>query len=296
MKSGYSKKGFTLIEIMLAMALFSIILVAISSFFDFGLSTFGVGSRQYDVQAEVRLAVDYVTQEMRYATNASLLNTIDPAAISDTDSNDYFYIENGSLVFSSYNNGNPRIRKEFGKGIKDASYFSATSDGKHQTISASIFAENEKQDYELKSEIALPNINISKSYMANTTSAKAIKFLKDTKLKPVTSPTGPPVTSPPPSGSPTPTPTIDPSVVTVSVTIEFSDDKDYMVYLGSQYKKVEKIGSKYLCVIASVIGNQSYELRIEQNIGGIYSEIKKDPAFYVGNEDLIRKVAEIPAP
>lgn len=71
---GKFKKGVTLIELIVTLALISIVLTGIYSIFGFGQKTFIGGTKQYDLQSSIRLAEDYIIKEVRYAPVVTLMD------------------------------------------------------------------------------------------------------------------------------------------------------------------------------------------------------------------------------
>ncbi len=67
-------KAFTLIELMIAMAIFSIILGAIYSVLSMGRTSYYTGDIQIAVQQEARKAMDKMTREIREASSVNLSN------------------------------------------------------------------------------------------------------------------------------------------------------------------------------------------------------------------------------
>ena len=65
-------KAFTLIELMIAMAIFSIILGAIYSVLSMGRTSYYTGDIQIAVQQEARKAMDKMTREIREASSVNL--------------------------------------------------------------------------------------------------------------------------------------------------------------------------------------------------------------------------------
>ena len=65
-------KAFTLIELMIAMAIFSIILGAIYSVLSMGRTSYYTGDIQIVVQQEARKAMDKMTREIREASSVNL--------------------------------------------------------------------------------------------------------------------------------------------------------------------------------------------------------------------------------
>lgn len=62
------KRGVTLVELLVTLALLSLIFLMMFSLYIFGLTNFRSGAEQYDLQSEVRLALETLTDDVRYAT------------------------------------------------------------------------------------------------------------------------------------------------------------------------------------------------------------------------------------
>ncbi len=63
----YNRKGFTLLECVLAVAIMSLIFIVAYSLFIFGIRTYEAGRQKVDVQQNVRIAADFIFREVRYA-------------------------------------------------------------------------------------------------------------------------------------------------------------------------------------------------------------------------------------
>lgn len=88
----YRQKGFTLIELIIVIALISIVVATIFSFFMFNLRTFNRGENMAQVQFDVRMASEFVTNELRNVnvislTNSGLSETLDLTELSGKYSN-----------------------------------------------------------------------------------------------------------------------------------------------------------------------------------------------------------------
>lgn len=68
-----NERGMTLVEIIIAMALITLILAGAFVMFAFGNTTFRGGSNQRDIQADVRFALETLTNDVRYATKLEIL-------------------------------------------------------------------------------------------------------------------------------------------------------------------------------------------------------------------------------
>lgn len=58
-------KGFTLIELIVTIAILGIVLASVGQFFSFNLRTYSKGEKLAQVQFDVRMASDYITSELR---------------------------------------------------------------------------------------------------------------------------------------------------------------------------------------------------------------------------------------
>ena len=67
------RNGFTVIELLVALAVTGIMLIALFSFFSLGFQTFYSGRQRIDLQQNVRLAADFITREVRYANELEIV-------------------------------------------------------------------------------------------------------------------------------------------------------------------------------------------------------------------------------
>lgn len=84
------KKGFTLVELIIAMAVFSIVMVAYSSLFLTGSKTYGLVYDGYKAQNEARIAMSFITVKIR--KNDRLI-TPDPVADPNYECNAVSIVE-----------------------------------------------------------------------------------------------------------------------------------------------------------------------------------------------------------
>ena len=173
-----NRRGFTLIEVITAMALLSLVTLMVFSFFSYGNAAFTQGKRQNEAQAELRIVNDYIVQEMRFATWASLSST-HPGTIDVTNVHDYIYLDGDRIVHSAYNSGNARIVRQWGSSLLSTSGFWSSHNGTAQVMGVSLFGQEGSQTFDLQTSIELPNLALANSYMTDTTNAKTIAFAKD---------------------------------------------------------------------------------------------------------------------
>ena len=73
-----NRNGFTVIELIAALGVTSMILLVVFSMFFLGFRAFEEGKQNIDLQQNVRLAADYISREVRYAQE---LNVVNPGEI-----------------------------------------------------------------------------------------------------------------------------------------------------------------------------------------------------------------------
>lgn len=84
------QKGVTLIELIVVLAITSLVIASIFPIFFFGNNTYDSGRMQFDIQSNIRLASDVIRDQVRYVSDLTVINTFDP---SSADSNfNYIYL------------------------------------------------------------------------------------------------------------------------------------------------------------------------------------------------------------
>lgn len=69
----YNNKGLTLIEVLLGLVFIGLVVGTTFSFYTSGYDYYRSGSTTYDVMKNIRLVADFMTQELRYATNVAVI-------------------------------------------------------------------------------------------------------------------------------------------------------------------------------------------------------------------------------
>ena len=152
------KKGLTLVEVIVTLAILSIVTGAIFSFFLFSNRTYGKGIDQYDVQSRIRIAADFVTSEVRYATKITILNSIEQSKI-DNPSNEidayenYLFIKDGTLY---------RLGKYEQSSIVvcSGSSIDFSSSGTDYLLNFVIQGTESNQNYHIDSEVKPLNLSL----------------------------------------------------------------------------------------------------------------------------------------
>ena len=89
-----SERGFSLVELLIVLALIGIVIPLGYMFFSYGYRTFIRGEQQAIAQQSIRTGAEFITSEIRFADKLIL----NPENISESG---YFYftLENGSLLY-----------------------------------------------------------------------------------------------------------------------------------------------------------------------------------------------------
>lgn len=180
-----NKDGFTLLETIIAISIIGILIILTFTFFAYGNQSYSKGRDQYEAQTDVRLALDYLSKQLRYATDFEMIDTI--PTLQDSDPYDYIYINGGSIKYSEYVPSNTRINSSFGNSISSTSYLTSTRliASRNQMINFHITAnEGANTQFNITSEISLPNINLNFSKKSQEDTVQSdniigVKFLKN---------------------------------------------------------------------------------------------------------------------
>jgi prepilin-type N-terminal cleavage/methylation domain-containing protein len=111
-----NKKGFTLVELIIILAIIGIVINAVFSMNIFGINSFIRGSDRYDLISRTNLVSEYITKYIRYAYEIEVLSSTDPIpdssdiASSMSPNDGYIFISNTSgKAIVSYRNKDATI-------------------------------------------------------------------------------------------------------------------------------------------------------------------------------------------
>ena len=93
-----NNKGFTLIELMVTITLIVIVLSVAFSMQSFSYGIFDKGSSKADIQSNLRINANFISEKIRYASNVSILAT--KPSTFDIDK-EYIYSDSGLLKYYS---------------------------------------------------------------------------------------------------------------------------------------------------------------------------------------------------
>ncbi|QGG46576.1 PilW family protein [Heliorestis convoluta] len=92
-----NNKGVTLVELLVGIALLSLVMTLGYSFYFFGYNSFATGEVRSDVRQNIRFAADFITQELTYATHVQVLSFIPDEDFLEDDYH-YIYVKEGQLT------------------------------------------------------------------------------------------------------------------------------------------------------------------------------------------------------
>lgn len=87
------EEGFTLLEILLALSISGFLLLIIGSFFTTTMSSYSDSNNSIQIQQDIRLAILYISNEVRNADEIKLYNSL-PDGLGDYN---YIYLKNNSI-------------------------------------------------------------------------------------------------------------------------------------------------------------------------------------------------------
>lgn len=154
-------KGFTLIETILVLSIIGIVIVTGFSIYSLGNTAYHSGQVRSHVQYEVQMVSDYVTQQLRYASEIYIMDTDevpDVDAITEEDDNYIFLIPlgQGSSVVHRMKKGDHIIGDAVNKGIDFGLQFQSKQAGK--VIWLNVGGICKSQGYNLDTEVFAANL------------------------------------------------------------------------------------------------------------------------------------------
>lgn len=94
-----ANKGFTLIEIIITLAIAVVVTVFAFSVHRFALVTSAQGKSQSDVQFDARMTADFITREVRFASQVEILATASSIPDPVTTEDCYIYRDAGNIIY-----------------------------------------------------------------------------------------------------------------------------------------------------------------------------------------------------
>ncbi len=97
-------------------ALLSMVLAVGYSFFSFGHKSFTMGESRSLVRQNIRLAADFITKELRYATHVYIIDHVPDAGEFNSDLN-YIYIKDGVLRHKEAGGNEETVFNSISEGV-----------------------------------------------------------------------------------------------------------------------------------------------------------------------------------
>lgn len=146
-------KGFTLIELIIALAIFSVVVFMAFSILVFGNKSFSNGTDRSDVQFDFRMTSSFITDELRNATEVQILSTM-PA--TPTTGYNYIYISGKKII--SVKNGTSTNKTDAVVDTPVNSLFKITKLANNNNI-LEFNLMNTKNNVSIDSKVYFNNIN-----------------------------------------------------------------------------------------------------------------------------------------
>ncbi|MGE4354462.1 MAG: PilW family protein, partial [Oscillospiraceae bacterium] len=144
------KRGFTLVEVIVAMALLGMVISIAYSITGVSRKALNNSNDQFDIQNDIRIASSYVSNEIRFATELKIITYSDVTAgmNAHTAGYSYFYIHDGALYQAKYIDSSTYEEHAYGNTISDAiekSFFQAAGT---DTLEIKLTAEQDDESYD----------------------------------------------------------------------------------------------------------------------------------------------------
>ncbi|MCM0650755.1 Ig-like domain-containing protein [Clostridium swellfunianum] len=163
--------GITLIELIITLAIVSLVIAMTFSMNIFANNTFSKGIKKSDVQSTLRLAADYVTKQLRFSGEVELL----PAKPADLDSDtEYIYIDSSTGSLIHYSNGVYKTIINSSGGISTNIEFQQQD---HQTVYFKISSTLKGEDFSVDSSVIA--LNLGNNIIQGLSPSYAISFTKE---------------------------------------------------------------------------------------------------------------------
>lgn len=157
-----NRAGLTLVEIIVAIAISSILLIFATSFLLFGNLTFKKGNVQVDKQSDIRIASDYVANQIQYATFIEVTDSMDDGT-AVLDFRERIYFIDNVLIHEKYDIAQAKYVEVYRSPF---TLQNTTFKLVDKSVILDIRDDSRiESDYKLSTKIDLPNIIASQTSM-----------------------------------------------------------------------------------------------------------------------------------
>lgn len=161
-----NKKGFTLIELVVTIAMLVVVVGAIFSYFIFEYKSYNKGVNLQAAQADTRLALDYVVKNTRNAVTLSY----NPASVA---LDEYKIYLSSNRIYLQQNQGGTLV--EIGHSGRYIDTLTFTGNGYTLTISA--IGSYKGETFTVSTEVLMQNMKIAETALTSGPGS-SIKFTK----------------------------------------------------------------------------------------------------------------------
>ena len=173
------KGGFTLIEIIVGLAIMGILSTVVFSLFSFSNNFFFSSNKQHNVQNDVRSGIDIISRKLRFATELKIIDVdTSEAEIASHQSYNYIYVKDHTIKMAIYNNST-HLHSIQTLGVSGVisdtdNIFNKVDDS---TLGIDILGVEGMKNYQASTNIALKNFAILKTTpVIQGTSGLAVRY------------------------------------------------------------------------------------------------------------------------
>ncbi|HZK24963.1 MAG TPA: prepilin-type N-terminal cleavage/methylation domain-containing protein [Oscillospiraceae bacterium] len=154
-KDSLNRRGLSLVELIITMTILLIVLAVGYPFYHFGTRTASVGEDQSNIQRDIRLNGDFITKELRNATEIEIVPSASEGS-GDTD-NQYFYLENNNIMHKT--NANPTNPSTFtNRNILSLTFTLQQTAAGNNFVTFIVSGQEGTQTYSVESQVHLNNL------------------------------------------------------------------------------------------------------------------------------------------
>ena len=143
--------GYTLIEVLASVTIFSILLIAVYNLFVLQMNFLGDTAGRLDLQQNVRLAAEYLTRELRFAETVQLVNEMEVSYMLPDNPALYTIRQKNSEIVLVQNTTENKI-------AYNIEALNMSWDEAARVITFTVEGRADKYAYTLRSAVYLPNV------------------------------------------------------------------------------------------------------------------------------------------
>ena len=151
-----NNRGFTLVEVIVAMAILGTVLTMAYSLLGFSRNTLSNSNDHFDIQNDIRLASSYLCDQVRFATELKIIPYSEAVTEIGAHTNyNYFYIEGGSLHQAKYIDSSTYEEHSYARYISTSeSHFTGVN---ATTLNIALTAVQDGKNYNASTDLKLEN-------------------------------------------------------------------------------------------------------------------------------------------